>query len=178
MTLRRPLRFSALPCSGRIAYFVIHTKYAVRPWRALAPASGLERWTQTPRKKRRRVRHDFYGEVTHIRFTADELASLKAIAERDGVTVSEVVWRLVRANAGHLPIASEALRPAIVEMTDQLRRVGINFNQAGRAMNDGRVAHDEDLEQALIAVGDLVRQFRDELKAMTGRCRKAREAKP
>ena len=94
-----------------------------------------------------------YGEVTHIRFSADELASLKAIAERDGVTVSEVVRRLVRADAGHLPIASEALRPAIVEITDQLRRVGINFNQAVRAMNDGRVAHDEDLEQALIAVG-------------------------
>ena len=124
------------------------------------------------------MRHDGYGEVTHIRFTVDELASLKAIAERDGVTVSEIVRRLVRAEAGHLPIASEALRPAIVEMTDQLRRVGINFNQAVRAMNDVRVAHNEDLEQALIAVGDLVRQFRDELKGMTDRSRKAREAKP
>ncbi|RUX19855.1 hypothetical protein EOA13_37500 [Mesorhizobium sp. M7A.F.Ca.US.011.01.1.1] len=118
-----------------------------------------------------------YGEVTHIRFSADELARLKAIAERDGVTVSEVVRRLVRAEAGHLPIASEALRPAIVEMTDQLRRVGINFNQAVRAMNDGRVAHDKDLEQALIAVGDLVRQFREELKTMTVESRKAREAR-
>ncbi|MFB9985847.1 hypothetical protein ACFSQQ_40110 [Mesorhizobium kowhaii] len=119
-----------------------------------------------------------YGEVTHIRFSADELASLKAIAGRDGVTVSEVVRRLVQAEAGHLPVASEALRPLIVEMTDQLRRVGINFNQAVRAMNDGRVAHDEDLEQALIAVGDLVRQFREELKAMTVGSRKAREARP
>jgi len=119
-----------------------------------------------------------YGEVTHIRFSDDELASLKAIAGRDGVTASEVVRRLVRAEAGYLPIASEALRPAIVDMTDQLRRVGVNFNQAVRAMNDGRVAHDENLEQALIAVGDLVRQFRDELKAMTGGSRKAREARP
>lgn len=119
-----------------------------------------------------------YGEVTHIRFSAHELASLKAIGERDGVTVSEVVRRLVGVEAGHLPVASEALRPAIVEMTDQLRRVGVNFNQAVRAMNDGRVAHDEDLEQALIAVGDLVRQFREELKAMTGGSRKTREARP
>ncbi|MER9852272.1 hypothetical protein NKJ55_34305 [Mesorhizobium sp. M0106] len=119
-----------------------------------------------------------YGEVTHIRFSADELASLKAIAERDGVTVSEVVRRLVQAEAGHLPIASEALRPAIVEMTDQLRRVGVNFNQAVRAMNDGRIPSDENLEQALIAVGDLVRHFREELKAMTGGSRKAREARP
>ncbi|MES0100238.1 hypothetical protein [Mesorhizobium sp. M0019] len=119
-----------------------------------------------------------YGEVTHIRFSADELASLKAIAERDRVTVSEVVRRLVRAEVGHLPIASEALRPAIVDMTDQLRRVGVNFNQAVRAMTDGRVGHDQDLEQALIAVGDLVRQFREELKAMTVAPRKAREAMP
>ncbi|MEI9430141.1 ribbon-helix-helix protein, CopG family [Mesorhizobium sp. Cs1299R1N3] len=119
-----------------------------------------------------------YGEVTHIRFSADELASLKAIAEREGATLSEIVRRLVRAEAGHLPVASEALRPAIVDMTDQLRRIGVNFNQAVRAMNDGRVAHDEDLERALIAVGDLVRRFREELKAMTGGSRKAREARP
>ncbi|TPM90638.1 plasmid mobilization relaxosome protein MobC [Mesorhizobium sp. B2-1-3A] len=119
-----------------------------------------------------------YGEVTHIRFSADELAGLKAIAEREGSTISEVVRRLVRAEAGHLPVASEALRPAIVDMTDQLRRVGVNFNQVVRAMNDGRVAHDEDLEEALIAVGELVRQFREELKAMTVGSRKAREARP
>ncbi|MER9133826.1 hypothetical protein [Mesorhizobium sp. M0768] len=119
-----------------------------------------------------------YGEVTHIRFSADELASLKAIAERECATVSEVVRRLVWAEAGHLPVASEALRPAIVDMTDQLRRLGVNFNQAVRAINDGRVAQDEDLEQALIAVGDLVRQFREELKTMTCGSRKAREAGP
>ncbi|ESY78521.1 hypothetical protein X739_31615 [Mesorhizobium sp. LNHC220B00] len=63
-------------------------------------------------------------------------------------------------------------------MTDQLRRVGVNFNQAVRTMSDGRVPYDEDLEQALIAVGELVRQFREELKAMTGGSRKAREARP
>lgn len=117
-----------------------------------------------------------YGEVTHIRFSADELARLKAAAQRDGVTVSEVIRRLVRAEAGRLPVATEALQPAIVELSDQLRRVGIDFNQAVRAMNDGRVGYDEDLERALIAVGDLVRQFREELKAMTARSRKTKSA--
>jgi predicted DNA-binding ribbon-helix-helix protein len=119
-----------------------------------------------------------YGEVTHIRFSTDELASLKGIAQRDGVTVSEVVRRLVRADAGYLPVATEALRPAIVDMTDQLRRVGINFNQAVRAMNESRAGHDEDLERALIAVGDLVRQFREELKMMTVGSRKVKGPKP
>ena len=119
-----------------------------------------------------------YGAVTHVRFSAAELAGLKAIAEREGVTVSEVIRRLVRAETGHLPVASEALLPGILDMTDQLRRVGLNFNQAVRAMNEGRVAYDEDLENALIAVGDLVRQFREELKAMTIGSRKARGTKP
>ena len=118
-----------------------------------------------------------YGEVTHIRFSADELASLKGIAQREGVTVSEVVRRLVRAETDHLPVASETLLPAILDMTDQLRRVGLNFNQAVRAMNEGRIPYDEDLERALIAVGDLVRQFREELKVMTIGSRKARGGK-
>ncbi len=119
-----------------------------------------------------------YGEVTHIRFSSEEMASLKAIAQREKVTVSEVVRRLVRAETGHLPVASEALLPAVLDMTDQLRRVGLNFNQAVRAMNERRVSYDEDLERALIAVGDLVRQFREELKAMTNGSRKVREVKP
>lgn len=106
------------------------------------------------------------------------MASLKAIAQRENATVSEVVRRLVRAETGHLPVASEALLPAILEMTDQLRRVGLNFNQAVRAMNEGRVPYDEDLESALIAVGDLVRQFREELKAMTIGSRKTTGTKP
>ena len=68
-------------------------------------------------------------------------------------------------------------QPRRAHLADQLRRVGLNFNQAVRAMNEGRVAYDEDLENALIAVGDLVRQFREELKAMTIGSRKARGAK-
>jgi hypothetical protein len=118
-----------------------------------------------------------YSEVTHVRFSSEEMASLKAIAQRESVTVSEVVRRLVRAETGHLPVASEALLPAVLDMTDQLRRVGLNFNQAVRAMNEGRVPYDEDLERALLAVGDLVRQFREEMKAMTIGSRKTREAK-
>lgn len=119
-----------------------------------------------------------YGAVTHVRFSSEEMVSLKAIAQRENATVSEVVRRLVRAETGHLPVASEALLPAILEMTDQLRRVGLNFNQAVRAMNEGRVPYDEDLESALIAVGDLVRQFREELKAMTIGSRKTTGTKP
>ncbi|TIR16184.1 MAG: MobC family plasmid mobilization relaxosome protein [Mesorhizobium sp.] len=118
-----------------------------------------------------------YGEVLHVRFSSVELERLRAIADGESVTVSEVVRRLVRTEAGFLPAATGELRPSIEEATDQLRRVGVNFNQAVRAMNEGQVADDEDLERALIAVGELVRRFREELKAMIARPRKRSEVK-
>ncbi|TJV09769.1 MAG: MobC family plasmid mobilization relaxosome protein, partial [Mesorhizobium sp.] len=113
-----------------------------------------------------------YGEVLHVRFSSVEMERLRALADGEAVTVSEVVRRLVRVEAGFLPAVTGELRPAIEEATDQLRRVGVNFNQAVRAINDGRVADDEDLERALIAVGELVRRFREELKAMIATPRK------
>lgn len=112
-----------------------------------------------------------------MRFSTAEMERLRAIADGEAVTVSEVVRRLVRTEAGFLPAAAGELRPSIEEATDQLRRVGVNFNQAVRAMNDGRVPYDDDLERALIAVGELVRRFREELKAMIARSRKPRGVK-
>lgn len=112
-----------------------------------------------------------------MRFSSVEMERLRAIADGEAVTVSEVVRRLVRVEAGFLPAATGELRPAIEEAADQLRRVGVNFNQAVRAINDGRVADDEDLERALIAVGELVRRFREELKAMIATPRKRKEIK-
>lgn len=112
-----------------------------------------------------------------MRFSSVEMERLRALADGESVTVSEVVRRLVRVEAGFLPAATGELRPSIEEAADQLRRVGVNFNQAVRAMNEGQVADDEDLERALIAVGELVRRFRDELKAMVARPRKRREVK-
>lgn len=118
-----------------------------------------------------------YGEVLHVRLSTAEMERLRAIAGGEAVTVSEVVRRLVRTEAGFLPAATRELRPSIEEATDQLRRVGVNFNQAVRAMNEGRVPYDEDLERALIAVGELVRRFREELKAMIARPRKPGQVK-
>src|SRR4051794_9586125 len=84
------------------------------------------------------------------RVTPDELASLTAIATAQGVTTSEIVRRLVRSVAG-LPITADPeTRPAIEALVDQFRRVGVNLNQAVRAMNEGRV----DYEPALAAVLD------------------------
>lgn len=82
--------------------------------------------------------------------TPDELAALTAIANANGVATSEIVRRLVRSAAA-LPITADPdLRPLIEELVDQFRRVGVNLNQAVRAMNEGRVGY----EPALAAVLD------------------------
>ena len=90
------------------------------------------------------------SESIQARVTPDELASLTAIATAQGVTTSEIVRRLVRSAAG-LPVAADPeMRPVIEALVDQFRRVGVNLNQAVRAMNEGRV----DYEPALAAVLD------------------------
>lgn len=115
-----------------------------------------------------------YGEVAHVRFSASEMVHLRSVADAGNLTVSEVVRRLVRESAGELPAASEAIRPEIESMTEQLRKIGVNLNQAVRAMNEGRVNYDEDLERALIALGEMVRRHRGELRFMLVKPAKAR----
>lgn len=104
------------------------------------------------------------SEVRRLRFAAGELEFIDATAKRDNTTFSAVVRRIIRAEAGLVPIVDEALRPEISAMNEQLRKIGINLNQAVRAMNEGRVNYEADLERALIAVGELVVQQRVDLR--------------
>lgn len=112
------------------------------------------------------------SETKHIRFAAGELAFIEAIAESENSTFSDVVRRIVRSEADLIPMVDSALRPEIQAMNEQLRKVGINLNQAVRAMNEGRVNYQEDLERALIAVGRLVVEQRNDLREALKRPKK------
>lgn len=112
------------------------------------------------------------SETKHIRFAAGELAFIEAIAERENSTFSDVVRRMIRSEADLMPMVDNALRPEIQAMNEQLRKVGINLNQAVRAMNEGRVNYQEDLERALIAVGELVMEQRNDLREALKRPKK------
>lgn len=114
------------------------------------------------------------SETKHIRFAAGELAFIEAIAERENSTFSDVVRRMIRSEADLIPMVDNALRPEIQAMNEQLRKVGINLNQAVRAMNEGRVNYQEDLERALIAVGELVMEQRNDLREALKRPKKPR----
>lgn len=104
------------------------------------------------------------SEVRRLRFAAGELEFIDAAAKRDNTTFSAVVRRIIRAEAGLVPTVDAGVRPEISAMNEQLRKIGINLNQAVRAMNEGRVNYEADLERALIAVGELVVQQRMHLR--------------
>jgi hypothetical protein len=114
------------------------------------------------------------SETKHIRFAAGELAFIEAVAERENSTFSDIVRRMIRSEADLIPMVDDALRPEIQAMNEQLRKVGINLNQAVRAMNEGRVNYQEDLERALIAVGKLVMEQRSDLREALKRPKKLR----
>ena len=119
---------------------------AVRPLVHQPPPSRLPLLSFSSVAKKPTAR----SATIQARVTPDELASLTAIATAQGVTTSEIVRRLVRSAAG-LPVAADPeMRPVIEALVDQFRRVGVNLNQAVRAMNEGRV----DYEPALAAVLD------------------------
>lgn len=117
------------------------------------------------------------SEVRRLRFAEGELAHIDAIAERENMTFSDVVRRIVRADADLFPIVDPALKPEIQKMNEQLRKVGVNLNQAVRAMNEGRVNYEEDLEHALIAVGKLVMEQQAHLREALKTSRKRKVAR-
>lgn len=115
------------------------------------------------------------SETKHIRFASSELAFIEAVAEREKSTFSDVVRRTIRAEADLIPMVDAALKPEIQKMNEQLRKIGINLNQAVRAMNEGRVNYQEDLERALLAVGKLVMEQRTDLREALKTSKKPRE---
>lgn len=107
-----------------------------------------------------------YDEVVRFRVGAEEKAALVALCEREGVSESEAVRRLLRAEE-ELPLpVSKVDRPAINGLEEQLRRVGGNLNQAVRAMNEGRVGYEPALHKSLLALTDVVNSIRKQMQEM------------
>jgi antitoxin component of RelBE/YafQ-DinJ toxin-antitoxin module len=108
-----------------------------------------------------------YDKIVRFRIGTEEKAALAALCEKQNVSESEAIRRLLRAGAGKpLPVA-RVDRAAIKALEDQLRRVGGNFNQAVRAMNEGRVGYEPALNKSLLALTNAVLDIRIQMQAMT-----------
>ena len=120
-----------------------------------------------------RTVHEGDGRIS-IRLTGEELAALLALCANENVTPSEAVRVLIREKVGlSLPV-SDPDRELLKAADEHFRRVGINLNQAVRAMNQGRVEYQAPLEAGLKSlIGGLV-QMRLEISKLVKPVRKPR----
>ncbi|CAK7261935.1 MULTISPECIES: hypothetical protein [unclassified Shinella] len=88
------------------------------------------------------------SKVVRVRLRPEERQALADLCVEDR-TASDVIRSLFRDQVGlPLPVGpAEAL--ALRGTNEELRRIGINLNQAVHAMNEGRVGYEPHLDAAL-----------------------------
>lgn len=114
------------------------------------------------------------SEVVRVRLRPEERQALADLCGDDR-TASDVIRLLFRDQAGlPLPVGpAEAL--ALRGTNEELRRIGINLNQAVRAMNEGRVGYEPHLDAALRTLRDGVFRLRADVDLMLRISRKERK---
>ena len=113
------------------------------------------------------------SEVLRVRLQPEERDALAALCE-EGRTASDVIRLLFREQAG-LPLpVGPAEADALRGTNEELRRIGINLNQAVRAMNEGRVGYEPHLDAALRTLLDGVFRLRADVDLMLRISRKER----
>ncbi|MCA1371568.1 hypothetical protein I6F15_30270 [Bradyrhizobium sp. BRP14] len=105
------------------------------------------------------------SEVVRVRLQLEEREALAALCGENR-TASDVIRLLFRDQAG-LPLPVGPVEADVLRGTnEELRRIGINLNQAIRAMNEGRVGYEPHLDAALRQLLDAVFQLRGDVDLM------------
>lgn len=119
-------------------------------------------------------KEDMRSEVVRVRLQPEERKALAALCG-DSRTASDVIRLLFRDRAG-LPLpVGPAEADALRGTNEELRRIGINLNQAVRAMNEGRVGYEPHLDAALRTFLDGVFRLRADVDLMLRITRKERK---
>lgn len=109
-----------------------------------------------------------------LRLSQDERSALKALASAANTSESDVLRTLIRAASGlPLPVA-DGSKAELLASSEQLRKVGINLNQAVRAMNEGRVGYSGTMLTALQKLSSAVIELRLIIAEMQKRAREGR----
>jgi len=110
--------------------------------------------------------------VRNVRLTEEEAALFDAFCAASGVTVSEGFRRLARA-AGFLgPTFSGETRAEIVELTRQVRAIGVNLNQAVHHMNAGHIVQGEAVKDWLSQAQGAILELDALYRSLCGRAQR------
>jgi len=113
------------------------------------------------------------SEVVRVRLRPEERQALADLCGEDR-TASDVIRLLFRDRAGLPlpvgPVEADALRAT----NEELRRIGINLNQAVRGINEGRVGYEPHLDAALRSLLEGVFRLRADVDLMLRISRRGR----
>jgi hypothetical protein len=94
------------------------------------------------------------AEMICFRLTGPEAETFRLFCADQGLSVTEALRRMVKAAAGFGPTFTGESRVEVVELTRQLRAVGINLNEAVHHTNVGQAFSAQELHAWL---GDALR---------------------
>ena len=87
-----------------------------------------------------------------IRLSEAEATRFAVFCGAHGVSESEALRRFVRSSIGFGPSFGPEASAAIRELTRQIRAIGVNINQAVRAMNTGLVPDSAPLREQMTQI--------------------------
>ena len=93
-------------------------------------------------------------ESVFVRISAEDKAEFEQLAEQYGLTVSEAFRRAARAACGNGPVLDGHTRDRFESLYAEIKAIGVNVNQAVRAMNTGRVPDDAYMRDMLTGLSN------------------------
>jgi hypothetical protein len=116
------------------------------------------------------------AEMVCFRLTKPEADALRAFCAEHSLSVTEAMRRMAKAAAGFGPTFTGEGRTEVVELTRQLRAVGINLNQAVHRMNAASAVPDGELRDWLEEALRVIRGLDTLYSSLAGRAQARAQA--
>lgn len=130
------------------------------------PFAG-DRWSQGRTKR---------SDVLRFRLSEAEARAFRAFCEAHGLSVTEALRRMARGAGGLGPTFSGEGHGHIVDLTRQIRTLGVNLNQAVHQIHEGRVFAAEEMRSWLEETLAVIRALDSLYSSLATRARMRAEA--
>ncbi|KTQ97552.1 hypothetical protein NS226_04190 [Aureimonas ureilytica] len=94
--------------------------------------------------------------MVSLRLTQAEHAGLTALAHEHQTSQSQMLRRLIRTASGLPDVPDAQAIQTLKASGEELRRIGVNLNQAVRALHEGRAHFQKELSEGLLLVSRIV----------------------
>lgn len=107
-----------------------------------------------------------------VRVTGEEFDQFSQLSDSYGLKKSDAMRRAALAALGKGPVLPMKNQQEFLMITEELRAIGVNLNQAVRAMNTGRVPDDESMRLDMADLTGGIEAIAEVLVVMAASARK------